>query len=166
MSAGSAARFSKKSAALLFVGVLLAYIFIFHGIEYWRQRQGPWIVRFATNDLGYPLVDLKHNARGIEQVRLIFEGESTAATNLPVILMLDKPRQPLPFGRRLHEDLIILPGVETWDLFGHLIEFAPRRLLVNGREYAWSPTQTITVSPTNKPASEFPAADSIKDRNQ
>ena len=155
--------FNFKTVAVLFGVVLLCYVAVFRGIEYWRQHQGPWVVQFETNQQGRPLLLIEHSNRHINNVRLVFAQETTSATNLPARLTFDRPRQPLPFGARLHEDLVSLPGVETWDLFGHVIELAPRRLAVNGRAVPWTSGQTIELWSTNKPPAPLAPAKSIED---
>jgi hypothetical protein len=55
------------------------------------------------------------------------------------------------FGRVLYEDLTILPGVVTFDLFGHEIELLPRTLIINKKEIPWKSESVLELWPTNKP---------------
>ena len=152
-----------KTLAGLFAAVLVLYLVVFQGIEYWRGKNGPWIVEFDTNHTGHPFLLLEHAKMDLHDLRLVFPEESTLATNLPARLTFDRPRQHLPFGRRLHEDLVKLPGVISLEVFGHAVELAPRRLAINGRALPWRSDQTIELWATNKAVQPLPPAESLQD---
>jgi hypothetical protein len=155
--------FNLKRVALLFAAVLASYLVIFVGIEHWRRMSGPWVVLFDVDERGRPSLVIEQDRMNVRAVRILLEDETVVPTNLPVRLTFDRPRQPLPFGRRLHEDLVQLPGVETFDLFGHIVELAPRRLALNGRHVPWQSDQTFRLWPTNKLSGEFAPAKSLRD---
>ena len=46
--------------------------------------------------------------------------------------------------------LFVLPGVITFDLFGHEIELMPRTLVINKKEVPWKSESVIELWPTNK----------------
>jgi hypothetical protein len=146
MKSGAAA----KSIALLFLVVLAAYLLVFYGLEHLRQRGGPWEVEFRANTPGEPTVVVAQPGKGLTGVTLVFHGEST--TNLPGRVAFGRVQTPVPFGKVIYEDLTFLPGVVTFDLFGHEIELLPRTLLANKREIPWQSGTTIELWPTNKPA--------------
>ena len=74
----------------------------------------------------------------------------TATNALPQTVLFDRPRKPAPFGKVIYEDLTQLPGVVTFDLFGHEIELLPRVLVVNKRQIKWNSQASIELWPTNK----------------
>lgn len=143
--------FPWKAAVLLFVGVLAAYLGVFHGIEYARQRKGPWEADFSTDSQGRPFVIVSQQALKISSVTLQFSGERIAKTNLSAHVHFDRPKKAVPFGKVIYEDLTFLPGVVTFDFFGHEVEFLPRVLIVNKREVPWKSGSVIELSATNKP---------------
>ena len=75
-----------------------------------------------------------------------------AHDNRQVRVAFEKVKTPVPFGKVIFEDLTFLPGVVTFDLFGHEIELLPRTLIVNKRGIPWQSGVTIDLWPTNKPA--------------
>ncbi|MFM1770696.1 MAG: hypothetical protein RJA22_3225 [Verrucomicrobiota bacterium] len=139
-----------KSIALAFVIVAALYFGVFAGIEHLRHRQGPWQATFALTPAGEPTVTLQQAHRGLTDVRLVFHGETT--TNAPGTVRFDRVQQAALFGRVIYEDLTFLPGVVTFDLFGHEVELLPRALIVNRRAVGWTNGMTIELWPTNKPA--------------
>ena len=130
------------------IGVL--YFAVFYGIEGCRKSRGPWRVTFTTNYAGAMIevsqAVLKHSAV------LKFPNEAVPPTNYPVTVEFDRPRKQAVFGTIIYEDLMQLPGVVTFNLFGHEVELAPRALNVNRRSIPWSPAPTVELWPTNKPA--------------
>lgn len=142
--------FPYKPVLLLFFAVLGAYLGVFHGIEYWRHRQGPWEVRCEADAQGTPVVVVTQPGLGVADVRLVFRGERM--TNRPGTVRFDKVRQTAPTGRVIYEDLTFLPGVVTFDFFGHEVELLPRTLVVNKRAWPWRNGTSIDLWPTNKPA--------------
>ena len=107
-------------------------------------------VIFATDPTGVPSLTIRQPALGIREVQLIFTGEQRTNVGSLTHLLLDRPLVPLPFGKRIAEDLTFLPGTEAIDLFGHEIEFAPRTLVINRKEVAWQSNQVIRLTPAEK----------------
>src|SRR6185436_10633530 len=96
------------------------------------------------------MIDVAQPRLGI-RCKIDFPGETVFTTNLlPATVSFDRPRKPVPFGKVIYEDLTQLPGVVTFDLFGHEVELLPRALIVNKREIKWSSQATIGLWPTNK----------------
>lgn len=139
-----------KSIALLFPIVLVLYLTVFYGCEHWRTRKGPWEVTFTTNALGQAALHATQRTLNISNVQILFVGESV--TNAAQTVVFDQVLRPVPFGKVIFEDLTVLPGVVTFDLFGHEIELLPRVLIVNKKEIPWQSGASIVLTPTNKPA--------------
>ena len=145
-----AAGLTPKSIAVVFVVVVILYFASFWGIEKLRQHRGPWVVAFGSNSQGEPTLTVSQTARGLSEVRLVVHGESI--TNPPVTVRFDRVLQAVPFGTVIYEDLTFLPGVVTFDLFGHEVELLPRVLVVNKHEVPWQQGAVVDLWPTNKPA--------------
>ncbi len=146
------AGFTPKSLALWFVTVLVSYGVVFYSVEYLNHRKGPWEVNFMSDAQGNPAIVTYQPKLDISSVEIIFPGETIPQTNLSQRVIFDRPLRQVPFGSVIYADLRTLPGVVTFDLFGHEIEFLPRALIVNKREILWKPEMTIELSITNKPA--------------
>lgn len=145
-----------KSLALLFPVVLVAYFGVFWGLEHLRYRKGAWQVEFKTNEQGEPLVVINQPSLGVRGMQLVFHGERT--TNQPGQVSFDRVQRPVPFGKVIYEDLTFLPGVVTFDLFGHEVELLPRVLIANKKQIPWPSDSGVEAGtivdfwPTNKPA--------------
>jgi hypothetical protein len=144
-----------KSIALLFVAGLALYLASFYGCEYVRHRQGAWEVQFRTNAAGHPAIVVSQPKLNLSAVQIVFVGEKTPRIPLPQTVVFKAPRQRVPFGRVVFEDLTYLPGVVTFDFFGHEIELLPRVLAVNRREVPWQSGHVIELSAKDKPAEPF-----------
>jgi len=81
-----------------------------------------------------------------------FPGEAVLPTNFPVTVEFDRPRKPAVFGAVIYEDLMQLPGIVTFNLFGHEIELLQPHLVVNRKRVSWTPAPVLELWPTNKPA--------------
>ena len=136
----------------LFALVLALYLASFHGLEYLRHRKGPWSVRFDATTDGTPFAEISQPRLGINSVRLIFPGETFTNAAETIHFALPEPTHPVPFGRVIYEDLTFLPGVVTFDLFGHEIELVPRTLVVNRKAIPWRPGAMIELARDRKPA--------------
>ena len=139
-----------KSIITAFLIVLVLYLGAFYGLEYVRHRKGPWEVTFRADPQGTPEVLIAQRTLGLRDVRLVFHGENM--TNAPGTVAFDRVDRIPPSGRVIYHDLTFLPGVVTFDLFGHEIELLPRALVANKKMIPWQSGQTIDLWPTNKPA--------------
>lgn len=153
--------FTAKSIALLFVAVLAFYLAVFFGIEQSRKHRGPWEVDFRTNADGSPVLMVSQTRLGLSDARIVIHGENAA--NASGRVSFDQVKRPVPFGRVIYEDLTFLPGVVTFDLFGHEIELLPRALIADKKLVAWKSGATVDLWPTNKPA-EPPHPPKIRNR--
>ncbi len=141
---------SARTVVLLFAVVLGLYLAVFFGIERARQHKGPWEVRFECNAEGSALLIISQAKLGLSDVRIVIHGEN--ATNATGRVSFDQVKRPIPFGKVIYEDLTFLPGVVTFDLFGHEIELLPRALIADKKLVAWKSGATVDLWPTNKPA--------------
>ncbi len=139
-----------KGVVALFFAVVVLYFGVFHGIEYARHRKGPWEVTFQPDGQGNPTLAISQPALGLRDVKMVFHGESSS--NLTARVLFDRPLRSIPFGKVIYEDLTFLPGVVTFELFGHEVELLPRVLIANKNEVPWASGATIDFWPTNKPA--------------
>jgi len=137
-----------KSIVLCFFSVLILYAAVFSGVQYWREKDGPWQVTFITSATGEPSIEITHEKLNVANLNLLFPGQTVTSSNLNATVVFDRPQQPLPFGKRLHEDLVSFPGVETLELFGHQIELFPRSLRIDGTEHSWKSNTTLTITPS------------------
>lgn len=144
------AAITPKSIAAWFFAVLALYLCVFYSIEYWRERKGPWEVNFAADAAGNPSIVIYQPRLNISSVELLFPGEKAAKSNFSQRVSFDRPLNKAVVGRVLYEDLTVLPGVVTFDLFGHEIELMPRTLVVNRKEVPWKSESVIELWPTNK----------------
>jgi len=142
--------FTAKSIVLLFFAVLGLYLAVFFGIEKARQHKGPWQVDFQKNADGSPTLIVSQPKLGLSDVRIVVHGE--IASNTTGRVSFDQVQRPVPFGKVIYEDLTFLPGVVTFDLFGHEIELLPRSLIANKKQVAWKSGITVDLWATNKPA--------------
>jgi hypothetical protein len=140
--------FPWKQTLVLFVAVLLAYLVVFRAIEWLRQRKGAWEVHFVTDGQGRPALDIQQNHLKISG-RIAFPDEHSK-TNVSETIRFDRPHKPVPFGKVIYEDLTFLPGVVTFNLFGHEVELLPRVLYVNKKEIRWTEAR-VELWSTNKP---------------
>ena len=142
--------FSVKPLVALFLAVAALYFGAFYGLEYARHRKGPWEVVFQTDVQGNPTLSITQPALGLRDVKIIVHEDK--ATNSITRVSFDRPLQPVPFGKVIYEDLTFLPGVVTFDLFGHEVELLPRSLIANKRQIPWKSGTTLELWPTNKSA--------------
>ena len=142
-----------KTIAIWFFVVLALYLGVFYGFEFWRNRRGGWEVDFVSDAKGDPSVVIFQPRLDLSSVEILFPGEKVEATNLSKRVSFDRPFNKVLFGRVLYEDLTVLPGVVTFDLFGHEIELLPRTLIANKKEIPWKSESVIELFPTNKLAS-------------
>jgi len=154
----------------LFGVTLVLYFAGFYGIEYLRERKGPWQVNFDDEAAGGPTMTIRQPSLGIDGFRIVFEGVSKDGLASGE-LTFDEPgrnAQPMdktpessqelkqksfrvPFGECIYQDLMFLPGVVTMNLLGHEIELMPRTLVVDKKEVPWSTAGAqITLQPPAK----------------
>jgi hypothetical protein len=56
----------------------------------------------------------------------------------------------VPFGDLFYEDLTYLPGVLTFNFFGHEIQVMPRILTINQKEHPWTTSLKLNLIPESK----------------
>lgn len=138
----------RQKVIILAAVTLTFYVAAFYGIEWWRERLGPWEVTF-TSGANRPPALVIHQARlGIEKVEVVFDGESVPPTN--VTIRFAQPVRTVPWGVVVHQDPVTFPGVVTLHLFGHEVEMMPRVLSLNRRAISWTPQATHRLLPHDK----------------
>ena len=144
-----------KTVVLWFVAVLCLYVAIFYGIEYSNQRKGPWAVEFGNDASGAPWIAIEQPRLGISNVKIRFIAEAVSMTHAPQTVFFAHPFPALParmpFGELIYEDLRTLPGVVTFNFFGHEVELLPRVLIADKREIPWKSGTAFDLLPSNKP---------------
>jgi hypothetical protein len=153
---------SLKSVVLFFLILVVLYLGSFYGWEHWQRRLGPWEVEFSGTN-GHPVISINHPGLQIASVQLIFLEEQGAMTNSIQVVTFDQGHQQIPFGKVLYEDLRSMPGIVTFDFFGHEIELRPRLLVINRKELPWTSARTIALSPTNKVVEPLKSPNSSRD---
>lgn len=137
-----------KHAAIAFVIALVGYVGFYSCDAHLRTRKGPWVVDFVSTN-GEPLLVINQPALGIQNVRVLLQGEK--ATNAPGTVRFEHPKRlGVPYGRVRFHDLTYLPGTVTLDLYGHEIELLPRTLFLNTKEVPWQNDALFVLTPTNK----------------
>jgi len=137
----------------LLLGALVAatvvYVLGFVLNEHLRTRRGPWEMTFAASASGQPRVTIQQPALGIQDVTVTFADEKIS--NLPPsTVRFDTPRMALPFGTVKYDDLTYLPGVVTFEAFGHEIELLPRVLYLNRKPVAWAHAARLVLRPEDR----------------
>lgn len=145
-----------RSVVIWFFIVAILYLALFYGVEYWNHRKGGWEVQFISDEMGNPSIVIDEPKLKISSVEIIFAGEKLSATNLSQKVLFERPftklPAPMPMGEVIYQDLRSLPGVVTFNFFGHEIELLPRVLIVNKKEIPWKSERVIELSPAEKPA--------------
>jgi hypothetical protein len=142
--------FPWKQTLALFAAVLLAYLAVFNGIEWLRQRKGSWQVEFASTPEGRPFLAV---TQAYHKISAVIEFPDEKVKTSSKVIVFDRPKKETPpFGKILYEDLTFLPGVVTFDLFGHEVELLPRVLIADKKEVPWPNAKHIQLWATNKPA--------------
>jgi hypothetical protein len=133
-------------AAFLIVAVLYAAGFALD--RHLRSRRGPWEVTFTREPSGDPALVIRQSRLGIQEVKVVFAGES--ASYRVETVAFERPGQEIPFGRVKFDDLTVLPGTVTIEFAGHEIELLPRTLYLNRRPQAWQSGVTTVLKPQDK----------------
>ena len=134
-----------KPIILFILTVVVFYLAAFYGIEFLMRRKGPWQVQFLTDAKGVPSLRVRQPRLHIADVQLLCAGTNLLRTNLNVTVLFDQPLKPVPFGKVIYEDLTQMPGVVTFNLFGHEVELLPRTLLLDKKEVGWQSNMSVTL---------------------
>lgn len=139
-----------RRAVLVLVITAICYFAVFHGLEHWRTRKGPWEAVFTTSADGHPCLVISQPRLNLEAVTILFADETAPSTNLPQTIRFDRPVKGVPWGTVVYQDPTTYPGVVTLNLFGHEIEFMPRVLSLNRREVPWQDHSTNYLKSADK----------------
>ena len=145
-----------RSVVIWFFVVAGLYLALFYGTEYLNHRRGAWEVQFMSDEMGNGSIVIDEPKLKISSVEIIFTSEKVSPTNLSQKVVFERPfttlPAPMPIGEVIYEDLRSLPGVVTFNFFGHEIELLPRVLIVNKKEIPWKSEMVLELSPAEKPA--------------
>ena len=130
---------------------LLLYVVTFSAIEHRRRFKGPWQLAFATDSNGVPSLSVSQPVLNIAGVRFVFDGVQLSQTNLAQVVAFDVDKTNVPFGKVIYFDTTFLPGVVTLDLFGNMLEFLPRTMVVNTNQVPWKSGETIRLPAGSHP---------------
>lgn len=144
-----------KTIAISFFVVVALYAGAFLGLEHLRHRKGPWEVAFRSDAQGNPVLAISQSALQLTNVQLVLHGET--ASNTTGVVRFDRVQQRALFGQVIYEDLTFLPGVVTFNVFGHEIELLSRVLIADRRVVEWKSGLILDLWPTNKPATPLTA---------
>jgi len=154
---------SAKSMVVFSLILLLLYLGGFYGLEHWRHRKGPWEVTFASDSMGNPAIVVYQPRLEVSALEIVFLGENLSQSNFSQRVFFDRPLQPVPFGKVIYEDLTFLPGVVTFDFFGHEVELLPRTLIINKKEIPWKSDSIVELPLEAKPATPPKASPQKRD---
>lgn len=145
---------TRRSIVLTLVFALVFYFISYAWLSKRQTRQGPWQVVFTNDSTGVPALAITQPKLSLTNVTLRFPEEKIPATNTTGRVLFDTPKKPVPFGTLLYDDLMFLPGIVTFDLFGHEIELQRHHVVLNRSKLPWQSGETISLWMTNKlPAS-------------
>jgi hypothetical protein len=128
-----------KPLLVVFLICLGFYIVWFAGVEWWRQRRGPWEITFGTDGGTNAVLEVRHPRLGIQDVQIRVAGAPLPQGFRPQTVSFDGPeaKSRVPFGEVRFLDTTFLPGTVTLEVLGHEIELLPRVLTVDKVEHVW-----------------------------
>ena len=139
-----------KHFLLAFALAIVLYAVSYSWIEHRRTLNGPWQITFTNDPASHPVLVLEQPALNLTNIQFVLL--DARVTNLaPTTMSFAKPHlvpYELPFGECVFMDTTFLPGTLTLRLFGHEIEFRPRRLLIDHDEHRWHSGERIEVPPS------------------
>jgi hypothetical protein len=143
-----------KGAILAFLAAVVFYFFAYHGIEHWRNRDGPWQVDFTRDANGSPAILISQARLAITNLTISFPNEPAPAQASSGVVFADARAVPfpVPFGQCIFLDTTSLPGTVVLQLFGHEIQLMPRILTVDRQELSWTNRWLVLSGPGGLPA--------------
>jgi hypothetical protein len=137
-----------KLFLVAFLLAVIGYTISYKSIEYARTKKGPWEVVFTNTPASIPAMVINQPKLGITNVLISFFGEPPApADELGKISFGEA--HPVPwkvgFGKCVYMDTTFLPGVITFQLYGHEIELLPRVLVIDRQERKWLSNEECMV---------------------
>lgn len=140
----------------IFFCALAGYLVLFYWIEHQRRQAGPWQATFTSAD-GLPAIIVNHAKLQFTNITIAFVG-APSPTNPPQTVAFEHGREfpfELPFGTCVFADTLFLPGTAVCEIYGHQIQFMPKRLTIDGVERPWRSGEKILL--TNRPSATLPA---------
>jgi hypothetical protein len=134
----------------LFLAVLIFYVAAWKGMNHLRTRNGPWVMEFSVTTNSTASVRITNHKLKVEGATLVF-------TNIPAMGGMDSTAtftnvavKPA-FGKFFYQDLTFLPGILTFDFFGHLVEIRPSALVIDTNLIPWSPKPDLLLEASESP---------------
>ena len=146
----------ERPLKLFLVAFLLAaigYTVSYKAIEHARTRKGPWEVVFTNTAAGIPSMVINQRKLGITNVVVGFSEPPAPAGELGKVSLSEARAVPwnAGFAKCVYMDTTFLPGVITFQLYGHEIELLPRVLVIDRKERSWASNEEITLRQINPP---------------
>jgi hypothetical protein len=102
------------------------------------------MVKFRADDVGVPSLLISQTNLNVSET-IVFPAPTNGLTNFSRTIAFEEQLADLPFGEMVFQDPTFLPGTVTMRLFGHLVEFLPRVLIVDKKEYPWQAGAVIQL---------------------
>jgi hypothetical protein len=129
---------------------LALYAAGFTWIEHLNRRHGPWEIEFRTDAEGHLSLTVNQAALGISNLTVSVPDQTVAQSNLSATVRFDNVTNTAPVGELVYFDTRTLPGVLTFNLLGHEVEFMPRTMTVDKEAVAWTSNTNIVLTGAGK----------------
>jgi hypothetical protein len=129
---------------------LAFYVAGFVWIEHLNHRKGPWEIQFRTDAAGHPSLTVFQPTLGISNVTVTVADRTMTNLNFAATVRFDSVTNTAPVGELIYFDTMALPGVVTFHLLGHEVEFMPRTMIVNKQEIPWAGPTNIVLTGEGK----------------
>ena len=129
---------------------LALYIAGFVWIEHLNTHKGPWEIEFRTDAEGHPSLTVHQPFLGISNVTVTVADKTVTNLNLARTVRFTGVTNKPPVGELIYFDTMALPGVLTFNLLGHEVEFLPRTMIVDKAEVPWTPGTNLVLTGTGK----------------
>lgn len=129
---------------------LVVYVAGFWWIEHINHRHGPWEIRFKTDAEGHLSLTVDQPALGISNVTVSVADKALTNRNFSATVRFHDVTNTAPVGELIYFDTRTLPGVLTFNLLGHEVEFMPRTMTVDLEEVAWASGTNIVLTGEGK----------------
>jgi hypothetical protein len=133
-----------KHLAICLVMAVVFYVAAFSWLQHRRTFKGPWVADFRADAAGVPSLVISQTNLGVSET-IIFSGQNVPAAHSSRVVAFGPTPPDLPYGELIFQDPTFLPGTVTIRLFGHVVEFLPRVLTIDKKEYPWQSGAVIEV---------------------
>jgi hypothetical protein len=133
-----------KHLAISLAIAVAFYVLFFGWLQHRRNVKGPWVVDFRGDAAGVPSLFISQTNLNVSET-IVFPGKAAGSSNFSRTIAFRELPPDLPFGELVFQDPTFLPGTVTIRLYGHLVEFLPRVLIVDKTEYPWQAGAVIQL---------------------